>query len=139
MPRGGSRPGAGRPRKNAAAGAAPAKKRVATRKPPAGLAPDGEKTPEAPPSWPFGTAPQVVAEDLSKLTPLEFLLKVMRDEGEEKGRRIQAASLAAPYCHPKMGEKSAKAREAEARKDAANGRFSRRQPPKLVAAGGKKV
>lgn len=138
MPRGGSRPGAGRPRKNAAADAAPAKKRVATRKPPAGLAPDGEKTPEAPQSWPFGTA-QPPVEDLTKLSPLEFLLKVMRDETEEKGRRIQAASLAAPYCHAKMGEKSAKAREAEARKEAASGRFGRRQPPKLVAAGGKKV
>ena len=35
-------------------------------------------------------------------TPLEFLLKVMRDEGQEFTARMEAAKSAAPYCHPKL-------------------------------------
>lgn len=140
MPRGGARPGAGRPRKAPADQSAPPKKKAQAKQPAAGHAPDGAKAADAPPGWSFGTQPPAPPEDLSEMTPLDFLLKVMRDQGEDKGRRMQAASLAAPYCHAKKGEQSAKAREAEARqKAAAEGRFSRRQPPKLVAAGGKKV
>ncbi|WP_313330317.1 hypothetical protein [Comamonas sp.] len=69
-------------------------------------------------------------------------MSVMRDGYEEPGRRMQAAQLAAPYCHAKKGEMSAKRQEAEDRKKAANsGKFSRRQPPAvaLVASGGKTV
>lgn len=140
MPRGGSRPGAGRPRKNPVAEPAPAKKRPVAKKSPAGHAPDGVKTPEAPPSWPFGADPPAPPQDLSKLTPLEYMLQVMRDPNEEKGRRMQAASLAAPYVHAKKGELGKKQQAAEdAKAAAASGRFSRRQPPKLVAAGGKKL
>jgi hypothetical protein len=38
----------------------------------------------------------------SGLTPLDFLLQVMRDEATERGARIDAAKAAAPYVHPKL-------------------------------------
>lgn len=38
----------------------------------------------------------------SGLTPLEYLLSVMRDEGTDKRERIDAAKAAAPYCHPRL-------------------------------------
>ncbi|HVR48531.1 MAG TPA: hypothetical protein VMS38_02245 [Pseudorhodoferax sp.] len=95
--------------------------------------PDGTK-PEGGEWSPFGrqeVAPPAPA-DLSALTPLDFLLQVMRDPEEDKGRRMSAAQLAAPYVHAKKGESSAKKDEAEARKKAASsGRFARRQPPAL--------
>ena len=76
--------------------------------------------------------------DLSNLMPLDYLLEVMRDHTEERGRRMQAATLAAPYCHPKKGEAGKKEEKAAAAKKIAS-RFSPAAPPKLVAANGQKV
>ena len=47
----------------------------------AAFAPAGEKVPDAPKEWPFGTTLAVPAErpDLSSLTPLDYLLSVVRD------------------------------------------------------------
>lgn len=132
MPSGGSRPGAGRKRKTAPA--TPAAAPVVDAK--------GYKTAAAPESWPFGMEPPaapVPSEDLGDLMPLDYLLQVMRNAEEDKGRRMQAATLAAPYCHPKKGEVSKKAEAQEKAKAAGASRFGRRQPPKLVAAGGKPV
>lgn len=147
MPRGGSRPGAGRKPKAATADkqatpkAAPAKKSAP--KPEAAYVDgNGVRTKDAPASWPFGTVPPPEPppkEDLSGLMPLDFLLQVMRDEQEEKGRRIQAATLAAPYCHPKKGETSKRDEAAGKAKAAGAGKFGRREPPKLVASGGQKI
>lgn len=140
MPRGGARPGAGRPRKAPADQSAPPKKKAPAKQPAAGHAPDGKKAADAPPSWPFGTEPPSPPADLSELSPLDYLLSLVRNPETDPRVRLQAASIAAPYCHHKKGEASGKKLEAEARqKAAAEGRFSRRQPPKLVAAGGKKV
>lgn len=36
------------------------------------------------------------------LTPLEFMLQVMRDESAERGERLEMAKAAAPYIHPKL-------------------------------------
>lgn len=36
------------------------------------------------------------------IMPLDYLLQVMRDEGAEEARRIDAAKAAAPYVHPKL-------------------------------------
>lgn len=38
----------------------------------------------------------------SGVLPLDYLLKVMRDEGEDAAKRIDAAKAAAPYCHAKL-------------------------------------
>jgi hypothetical protein len=36
------------------------------------------------------------------ITPLDYLLKVVRDEGELRPVRIDAANKAAPYVHPRL-------------------------------------
>ena len=44
----------------------------------------------------------------SGLTPLEFMLDVMRNEGNEQSVRMDAAKAAAPYVHPKLANIDAK-------------------------------
>jgi len=44
----------------------------------------------------------------SGLTPLEFMLDVMRDEDNEQSVRLDAAKAAAPYVHPKLANIDAK-------------------------------
>lgn len=39
---------------------------------------------------------------LADLTPLEFMLKVLRDESRDDAERMQAAIQAAPYVHPRL-------------------------------------
>lgn len=36
------------------------------------------------------------------ITPLEYLLKVMRDENGDSETRLDAAKAAAPYVHPRL-------------------------------------
>lgn len=36
------------------------------------------------------------------ITPLEYLLLVLRDETEERAVRLDAAKASAPYIHPKL-------------------------------------
>lgn len=36
------------------------------------------------------------------LTPLEFLLQVVRDESVDPAKRLDAAKAAAPFCHPRL-------------------------------------
>jgi hypothetical protein len=36
------------------------------------------------------------------LTPLDYLLSVVRDESEHKRERLDAAKAAAPYCHARL-------------------------------------
>lgn len=45
-----------------------------------------------------------VAENVaaSGLTPLEYMLNTMRDEGQELAVRLDMAKAAAPYVHPKL-------------------------------------
>lgn len=138
MPRGGARPGAGRPKKvqplpeAATQSKAPAKRELPK------VDADGFKDD---PSWPFGKQRPAEPDpppDLSNLMPLDYLLEVMRDPEEERGRRMQAATLAAPYCHPKKGESGKKEEKAAAAKRIAN-RFAPAAPPRLAAANGKKV
>lgn len=38
----------------------------------------------------------------SGLSPLDYLLRVMRDEGEDPDRRLDAAARAAPYVHQRL-------------------------------------
>lgn len=44
----------------------------------------------------------IAAVEATGITPLEYLLSVMRDEGTEQNVRMQAAQSAAPYCHSKL-------------------------------------
>jgi hypothetical protein len=143
MPRGGARPGAGRKPKNPEAHAAKKQAEAAQ-----AHAPAGKKLPGTPASWPFGTeepaavqpapVPNAAAPDLSELTPLEYLLSVVRDAKYDERTRIQAASIAAPFVHAKPAPVGKKEGRDAAAKTVAS-RFSTGAPPKLVAAGGKKV
>ena len=81
MPRGGYRPGAGRPK--------------------------GSKT-VAKLAKVIGSDPNAAdVETLARtsgLTPLEYMLTVMRDETQDPDRRLSMAIAAAPYVHAKPGE-----------------------------------
>jgi phage terminase small subunit len=70
--------------------------------------------------------------------PKAFLLAAMNDQMTEPKLRITAAQTLMPFMHKKMGEGGKKEQREEAAKGVAS-RFSRAAPPKLVAAGGKKV
>jgi len=48
------------------------------------------------------TQEQIEAVKSDGITPLEYLLQVMRDEGREPNVRIDAAKAAAPYVHAKL-------------------------------------
>jgi hypothetical protein len=48
------------------------------------------------------TVEQAEAAVAGGLTPLEYMLSVMRDEGNDKATRLDAANKAAPYVHAKL-------------------------------------
>lgn len=48
------------------------------------------------------TAETQKAVEESGLTPLDYMLSVMRDTGQDEARRLAAANMAAPYVHPKL-------------------------------------
>lgn len=48
------------------------------------------------------TAETVAAIEASGLTPLEYLLGVMRDDMGDPVRRLDAAKAAAPYVHARL-------------------------------------
>ena len=48
------------------------------------------------------TREQVEAIEKSGLTPLEYLLSVLRDDARETVERMDAAKAAAPYCHARL-------------------------------------
>ncbi len=63
------------------------------------------------------------------LTPLEFLLKVMRDDALDIDIRVRAASLALPYCHTRKGEVSGRDDVKARAEKAATGKFGPGKPP----------
>lgn len=70
----------------------------------------------------------------AEMTPLDYMLKIMRDEKEDKKRRDTMAYWAAPYCHKKAGESKGKKRELGDRaKEAGSGKFSAGKKPQLRA------
>jgi phage terminase small subunit len=113
----------------------------------------GQGAPEVA-GWPFGTKPPeppaappaepdpdsddgLTDEQRAGLAPLDYLLAVMRSPRASKSARLQAAIQAAPYMHAKPAPQGKKEAKNEAAKKVA--RFAPAAPPKLVAAGGKKV
>jgi hypothetical protein len=48
------------------------------------------------------TERQVASVEKGGITPLDYLLSVMRNENNEQAERIDAANKAAPYVHPKL-------------------------------------
>ena len=67
------------------------------------------------------------------MTPLEYMLKVMRDPREDAGRRDRMAIAACPFCHARKGESNGKADKANRATIAGAGKFAPLKPPlKLV-------
>lgn len=48
------------------------------------------------------TAETQEAVAASGVTPLEYMLSIMRDDGQDEQRRLAAANMAAPYVHAKL-------------------------------------
>ena len=48
------------------------------------------------------TMEQITAVQESGETPLDFLLRIMRDDSADEAKRIDCAKAAAQYVHPKL-------------------------------------
>lgn len=46
----------------------------------------------------------------SGITPLEYMLSILRDTSQDQEHRIDAAKSAAPYCHPRLNSVTMDAR-----------------------------
>ena len=67
---------------------------------------------------------------VEELLPLDFMLKLMNDPGEDKEMRARMAQAAAPYCHARKGETMGKKDEkADRAKSAGKGKFQAGRPP----------
>jgi hypothetical protein len=74
---------------------------------------------------PKGTPNKKTAELRAKVeaegvTPLDFLLGVMRDDAEDMDRRIECAKAAAQYVHPKLSSIEANVSARVSHEDALN-------------------
>lgn len=106
MPRGGYRPGAGRPK--------------------------GAKSAKALPVAPSDVR---AAARGSGMDPLTYMLSVMNDDDADDARRDRMAIAAAPFVHAKAADVAPgkKEQRQQAAEDVASaGRFAPRTPPKLV-------
>lgn len=110
MPRGGSRPGSGRPK-----GAVSAKKAAQIEQ------------------------ASSIVDQRGDMSPLEYMLDVMNDPNVEGFRRDRMAVAAAPYVHMKKVEGGKKDDAAGKAKQAGAGKFGQTTAPRLVSSGGKKV
>lgn len=55
---------------------------------------------------------EAAAKASEGLSPLDYLLSVVRDIGADEARRIDAAKAAAPYCHPKRAAVDSEGKDA---------------------------
>jgi hypothetical protein len=60
------------------------------------------------------TQEQREAVKASGLTPLEYMLKIMRDEDQDPSRRLHAANMAAPYVHAKLSSVEVSGKDGDA-------------------------
>lgn len=65
----------------------------------------------------------------AEITPLEFLLQVMRSPHIDDKTRLEAAKTAAQYCHLKKGDGGIKDEKAEKAKKAGMGKFAAAATP----------
>lgn len=71
--------------------------------------------------------------------PIEFLTTIMNEPMADLRYRMDAAKAMLPFKHQKLGEGGKKDQKQDAAAKAGAGKFAATAPPKLVAAGGKKV
>ena len=127
MPRGGPRPGAGRPKGSGAKGKKESASKADTKKT---KAKGGKVT--VMPAGPALDDEVLVGEVLpANMSPLEYMLHVMNSRKAEPERRDRMAVAAAPYVHGKMGEQGKKAAKDAAAKEVGGGsRFASAPPPR---------
>lgn len=82
--------------------------------------------------------PVPVGETLAHKDPKVFLLALMNDLEADVKLRADAAKALMPFMHTKLGEGGKKDQQQEAARKVAS-KFATATPPKLVAAGGKKL
>jgi hypothetical protein len=134
----------GGPRENAG-GARPG----AGRKPKAPAAKSANKPAAKKPALQTKLEPQPRggAQKRSKSVPVEIpeadMLTLLKDialgRTEASAGQIRAAIAAVQYTHTKKGDGGKKDEDQEKARKAAGGKFAPAAPPKLVAAGGKKI
>lgn len=79
------------------------------------------------------------AAEKSGMSPLDYMLNVMRDEAADGNRRDRMAVAAAPFVHGRAdgADTSKKAKkQADAERAATQGRFARRPGPRLAVDNG---
>lgn len=108
MPRGGFRPGAGRPKGSKSKPKAPKKAAAALR-----------RVALPPPPKVAAEAPARVEPAIADEAPLDYMLRIMRDPEADPARRDRMAALAAPYVHARAADKAPGKKQQ--RKDAAAG------------------
>lgn len=147
MARGGYRPGAGRP-KLTEAEKAERKARKAASAPKAKTAPAARRAGGSVNEPSAGVAtnevPTEAAADAASqdMTPLDYMLSVMRAPDADAARRDRMAIAAAPFMHPRkepVGEGKREKAALDAKDAVSRGKFSAAPPPKLAAVGGKKI
>lgn len=67
------------------------------------------------------TAAKVAEIEASGLTPLDYMLSVMRDETNDRDTRLDAANKAAPYVHPRLASVEGNHRVQMSQEDAVKG------------------
>jgi phage terminase small subunit len=96
------------------------------------------KDESAPPAPPAERPAFDLALALAHADPRTFLLAAMNDLLLDPKQRIDAAKALMPFTHQKLGEGGKKDQKNEKAKEVAS-RFAPAAPPRLAAAGGKKV
>lgn len=84
-------------------------------------------------------APTIIQLSATFDDPEKFLRAVMNDSGTEAKLRVDAAKALMPFTHAKLGEGGKKDQKNAAAKTAGAGKYAPAAPPRLAAAGGKKV
>ena len=120
---GGARAGAGRPKKIKSDGGGAAVQTSLEKQPHGGALKRSNATP-------------VEIEDRDML---QLLKDIALGRVEATSTQVRAAVAAVQYTHTKKGDGGKKDEDADKAKKAGSGKFAPAAPPKLVAAGGKKV
>lgn len=129
---GGARAGAGRKPKQAAA-------KSANRKSANGVGAAKSATLEAQPNGGALKRTKAKPDAVPARDMLQYLQDVALGVVEASTVQVRAAIAAVQYTHTKKGDGGKKDEDAEKAKKAGAGKFAAAAPPKLVAAGGKKV
>lgn len=66
---------------------------------------------------------EAIANADPNMTPLDFILSIVRDPTAKQDDRLRAAAIAAPFCHARAGEAGKKTERKEAAAKAAMGKF----------------